>query len=69
MITGRTLLAAASTGARLIGLEIPLVSRFTPQETSANTPITDMLISSLITSHIGGSQARFGSSRRKCAAK
>ena len=32
----------------------PLVARFTSQETDVNTPITEMVVNSLITSHDDG---------------
>ena len=39
----------------------PLVARFTSQDTAANTPITEMMVNSLITSHSDGGQAAAGS--------
>jgi hypothetical protein len=38
----------------------PVVSRFTTQETAANTPITEMVVNSLITSHHDGSSVKAG---------
>jgi DMSO/TMAO reductase YedYZ molybdopterin-dependent catalytic subunit len=38
----------------------PLVARFISQETAANTPITEMVINSLITSHVNGASVREG---------
>ncbi len=34
--------------------KFPIVARFTSQETAANTPITEMVVNSLITSHADG---------------
>ncbi|HEY1361051.1 MAG TPA: molybdopterin-dependent oxidoreductase [Xanthobacteraceae bacterium] len=42
--------------------KFPLVARFTTQETAANTPITEMVVNSLITSHLDGAQVKAGSS-------
>jgi hypothetical protein len=39
----------------------PLVARFTSQDTAANTPITEMVVNSLITSHRDGAQVKAGS--------
>jgi DMSO/TMAO reductase YedYZ molybdopterin-dependent catalytic subunit len=39
----------------------PLVARFTSQDTAVNTPITEMMVNSLITSHSDGGQAGAGS--------
>src|SRR5947209_16781641 len=39
----------------------PLVSRFTTQDTATNTPITEMVVNSLITSHGDGAQIKAGS--------
>jgi len=38
----------------------PLVARFTSQDTEANTPITEMVVNSLITSHDDGSDVKAG---------
>jgi DMSO/TMAO reductase YedYZ molybdopterin-dependent catalytic subunit len=38
----------------------PVVSRFISQETPANTPITEMVINSLITSHADGAKVKAG---------
>src|SRR6185295_17670568 len=40
--------------------KFPLVARFTSQETAANTPITEMVVNSLITSHADGANVRTG---------
>jgi DMSO/TMAO reductase YedYZ molybdopterin-dependent catalytic subunit len=40
--------------------KFPVVSRFISQETAANTPITDMVVNSLITSHRDGTSVRSG---------
>jgi DMSO/TMAO reductase YedYZ molybdopterin-dependent catalytic subunit len=40
--------------------KFPVVSRFTSQETATNTPITEIMINSLITSHVDGAHARMG---------
>ena len=39
----------------------PLVERFLSQETAVNTPITEMVVNSLITSHTDGAVAKAGS--------
>src|SRR5262245_56817884 len=39
----------------------PVVSRFISQETAANTPITEMVVNSLITSHADGATVKAGS--------
>jgi DMSO/TMAO reductase YedYZ molybdopterin-dependent catalytic subunit len=41
--------------------KFPVVSRFTSQDTAANTPITEMVVNSLITSHTDGARAKAGS--------
>jgi DMSO/TMAO reductase YedYZ molybdopterin-dependent catalytic subunit len=41
--------------------KFPLVARFTSQDTAVNTPITEMMVNSLITSHGDGAQAKAGS--------
>ena len=41
--------------------KFPLVARFTSQETAANTPITEMVVNSLITSHADGAKVKAGS--------
>jgi hypothetical protein len=38
--------------------KFPLVARFTSQETAVNTPITEMVVNSLITSHADGAMVR-----------
>src|SRR5262249_31750709 len=40
--------------------KFPMVSRFTTQETAVNTPITEMMVNSLITSHADGATVRAG---------
>ncbi|HEX4407899.1 MAG TPA: molybdopterin-dependent oxidoreductase [Xanthobacteraceae bacterium] len=40
--------------------QFPLVSRFTSQETATNTPITEMVVNSLITSHADGAKVKAG---------
>jgi sulfite dehydrogenase len=40
--------------------KFPVVARFTSQETSANTPITEIVINSLITSHRDGAKVKPG---------
>jgi len=40
--------------------KFPLVARFTSQDTAANTPITEMMVNSLITSHADGAQLKAG---------
>jgi DMSO/TMAO reductase YedYZ molybdopterin-dependent catalytic subunit len=40
--------------------KFPLVARFTSQETAANTPITEMVVNSLITSHADGARVKAG---------
>ena len=41
--------------------KFPLVARFTTQDTAANTPITEMVVNSLITSPVDGAQVKAGS--------
>jgi DMSO/TMAO reductase YedYZ molybdopterin-dependent catalytic subunit len=41
--------------------KFPLVARFTSQDTAANTPITEMVVNSLITSHSDGAEVKAGS--------
>ncbi len=41
--------------------KFPLVSRFTTQDTAANTPITEMVVNSLITNPVDGAQVKAGS--------
>jgi len=41
--------------------KFPLVTRFTSQDTAANTPITEMVVNSLITSHSDGAEIKAGS--------
>jgi hypothetical protein len=38
----------------------PIVVRFASQETAANTPITEMVVNALITSHVDGATVRTG---------
>ena len=38
--------------------KFPMVARFISQETAANTPITEMVVNSLITSHADGANGR-----------
>jgi len=40
--------------------KFPMVARFISQETAANTPITEMVVNSLITSHADGAKVRAG---------
>src|SRR5215831_128811 len=40
--------------------KFPLVSRFTSQDTAVNTPITEMVVNSLITSHAQGASIKVG---------
>ena len=40
--------------------QFPMVARFTTQETATNTPITEMVINSLITSHADGAHVKVG---------
>jgi DMSO/TMAO reductase YedYZ molybdopterin-dependent catalytic subunit len=40
--------------------KFPMVARFTSQETAANTPITEMVVNSLITSHPDGAKVKAG---------
>jgi DMSO/TMAO reductase YedYZ molybdopterin-dependent catalytic subunit len=40
--------------------KFPVVARFTSQDTDANTPITEMVVNSLITSHMDGASVRTG---------
>jgi DMSO/TMAO reductase YedYZ molybdopterin-dependent catalytic subunit len=40
--------------------KFPTVARFSSQETAVNTPITDMVINSLITSHTDGAMVKVG---------
>ncbi len=42
--------------------KFPMVARFTSQETPANTPITEMMVNSLITSHADGASVKAGAS-------
>jgi DMSO/TMAO reductase YedYZ molybdopterin-dependent catalytic subunit len=42
--------------------KFPLVARFVSQETAANTPITEMVVNSLITSHADGAKVSPGTS-------
>jgi len=41
--------------------KFPNVARFSSQETAVNTPITDMVVNSLITSHTDGAMVKLGS--------
>ncbi len=47
-------------GYRIPKGKFPIIDRFTSQETEANTPITEMVVNSLITSPTPGGQARQG---------
>jgi len=40
--------------------EFPIVARFVSQETATTTPITEMVVNSLITSHVDGAQVAVG---------
>jgi DMSO/TMAO reductase YedYZ molybdopterin-dependent catalytic subunit len=40
--------------------KFPVVARFSSQETAVNTPITDMVVNSLITSHVDGAMVKVG---------
>jgi len=40
--------------------QFPMVARFTSQETATNTPITEMVVNSLITSHADGAHVKIG---------
>jgi len=40
--------------------KFPILARFTSQETAVNTPITEMVVNSLITSHADGAMVKFG---------
>jgi DMSO/TMAO reductase YedYZ molybdopterin-dependent catalytic subunit len=40
--------------------KFPLVARFTSQETAVNTPVTEMVVNSLITSHLDGATVKAG---------
>jgi sulfite dehydrogenase (cytochrome) subunit A len=40
--------------------KFPVVARFSSQETAVNTPITDMVVNSLITSHADGAMVKVG---------
>jgi sulfite dehydrogenase len=42
--------------------KFPLVARFTSQDTAFNTPITEMAVNSLITSHADGTSVKAGTS-------
>jgi DMSO/TMAO reductase YedYZ molybdopterin-dependent catalytic subunit len=42
--------------------KFPVVARFISQETAANTPITEMVVNSLLTSHADGATVQAGSS-------
>src|SRR6201993_173277 len=41
--------------------KFPILARFSSQETAVNTPVTEMVVNSLITSHQDGAQVRSGS--------
>jgi hypothetical protein len=41
--------------------KFPIVARFTSQDTDVNTPITEMVVNSLITSHVEGTSVTAGS--------
>ena len=40
--------------------EFPIVARFVSQQTATTTPITEMVVNSLITSHVDGAQVAVG---------
>jgi DMSO/TMAO reductase YedYZ molybdopterin-dependent catalytic subunit len=40
--------------------KFPIVARFSSQETAVNTPITEMVVNSLITSHADGAKVKMG---------
>jgi DMSO/TMAO reductase YedYZ molybdopterin-dependent catalytic subunit len=40
--------------------QFPLVARFTSQDSATNTPITEMVVNSLITSHVDGAKVKPG---------
>src|SRR4029077_11753897 len=40
--------------------KFPVVARFATQETAVNTPITEMVVNSLITSHANGAAVKAG---------
>jgi sulfite dehydrogenase len=40
--------------------KFPVVARFSSQETAVNTPITEMVVNSLITSHADGAMVKVG---------
>src|SRR6202162_4310702 len=40
--------------------KFPILARFPSQETAVNTPITEMVVNSLITSHADGAMVKFG---------
>ena len=40
--------------------KFPVVARFSSQETAVNTPITEMVVNSLITSHVDGAMVKVG---------
>jgi hypothetical protein len=42
--------------------KFPLVARFTTQDSAVNTPITEMVVNSLITSHADGAKVKAGTS-------
>jgi hypothetical protein len=42
--------------------KFPMVARFVTQETAVNTPITEIMVNSLITSHADGARVRAGTS-------
>lgn len=42
--------------------KFPMVARFISQETAVNTPITEIMVNSLITSHADGAEVRSGTS-------
>ena len=49
-----------STAYRIPKGKFPVVDRFLSQEADASTPITEMVVSSLVTSHRGGERVRVG---------
>src|SRR5260370_23853732 len=40
--------------------KFPILARFPSQETAVNTPITEMVVNSLITSHLDGAMVKVG---------
>jgi hypothetical protein len=50
-----------STAYRIPLGKFPLVARFTSQDAAVNTPITEMMVNSLITGYGDGAEAKVGS--------